>query len=100
MFFIGDKDKITWEHSDYRAHFVPLRAKLEPIKHKGSISGGPPTIRGDIRIHRDDLHGTTMRENFPKKYQKQTIVDESIRVCLDVSKSLRAVVVLVRRKVQ
>lgn len=82
MVFVGDKDKISWEHSDYRANFVPLRGKLEPIKHKGSTTGGPPTIKGDIRIHSDDLYGTTMRECFPNKYQKQTIVDESIRVCL------------------
>ena len=75
----GDKEKVGWRESCYKANFIPFGTKLEPIKHKAATDG-PPTIKGDMRIHNDLLYGTTTKEYFPAKYEKQIKIDESIRV--------------------
>ena len=79
MFCAGDKEKIGWQESAYKSSYVPFGTRLEPIKHKSTFEG-PATIKGDLRIHNDSLYGTTMKDFYGNKYQKQVIVDESVRV--------------------
>ena len=70
---------------------MPFGTRLEPIKHSSAFDG-PPTIKGDIRIHNGSLYGTTTKELYGNKYNKQIKVDDSVRVRVFVNSCCQCVV--------